>query len=507
MAAALVKQKSVTVDDLEDGSFSGEMEDEPASKSIRSLFKPASHMGAEEASPALSRQKSTSCQKVEAQAMQAFRAKQKDRRLSTFLKDRNRLMSEVGEHDAFKLLMRVRGESPLQALDEDEVHTLAAHIAIARFGARQQIIEQGEPGSWFGILLQGTIELRLPDSPGTMELVPGAVIGEMAIWEPGARRSASLKGVTPGCLGLLLVSELEAFTKEFPLLGTKFIKLMGQVAMGKLLHNLKHATSSYIKPQIAWHNEVHGRDDDGALGVIHSERDGKMAKLLRRYGFGVSEINALSRIAQFHAFSSKEVMVRSSQSWPYLMLVLSGTVWLDRWKAEVGEGGIINSVDMFELTKTWVGSTSVHGIEPGVLAGFYMPALEELMSTNGAVGHRMYFLVGEFTMRLFHTSEGTLPRASTKWQTEEADQAEVAMRTATAARKLSSALRGYVDQNAQRDSKLPARTGGMQLCVACQRCPRLRKWGQRRHRHHHAPNSQAPLQGRTRPRRLLIRYR
>ena len=44
----------------------------------------------------------------------------------------------------------------------------------------------------------------------------------------------------------------------------------------------------------------------------------------------------------------KEVLLQEQQQWPYLMFVLQGTVVLEHWQIEIGEGGTIGAAEYFD---------------------------------------------------------------------------------------------------------------------------------------------------------------
>lgn len=69
----------------------------------------------------------------------------------------------------------------------------------------QTIINEGEHGSWCGILLKGDLSLILPQSPVNISLPLGSFVGEMAVWQPGSVRSATIKGASEGLIATILV--------------------------------------------------------------------------------------------------------------------------------------------------------------------------------------------------------------------------------------------------------------------------------------------------------------
>ena len=98
--------------------------------------------------------------------------------------------------------------------DEDETCSIADYFSVMSYDKDQTVLEQGEPGTWFGILLSGTLSCEIGSHTFTTN--PGAIIGEMAMWQADSVRSATLKGGEAGLIATMLVDELPNFVHMCP---------------------------------------------------------------------------------------------------------------------------------------------------------------------------------------------------------------------------------------------------------------------------------------------------
>ena len=73
-------------------------------------------------------------------------------------------------------------------------------------------MQKGESGSWFGVLLSGTLTVKITDTI-LIPIPAGAIIGEMAMWHRGAERSATIVGGQPGLIATMLVDEIGSLNR------------------------------------------------------------------------------------------------------------------------------------------------------------------------------------------------------------------------------------------------------------------------------------------------------
>lgn len=156
----------------------------------------------------------------------SFRSRERRR---SSLRPRKTLQSEVTKDDAVGLLTFVQSISTsFRGFSEDETVALAEYFSVMRFEAGQTIVEQGETGTWFGILLAGTLQCEIGSLTFTTQA--GAIVGEMAMWQSDSVRSATLKGGEPGLIATMLVAELPGFVATCPDAGAKLMQVT-QVAL------------------------------------------------------------------------------------------------------------------------------------------------------------------------------------------------------------------------------------------------------------------------------------
>ena len=159
---------------------------------------------------------------------------------------------------------------------EEDISLLAGHFSVMRFEPGQVVMQKGEQGTWFGVLLEGSLAVEIP---GVTIVVPaGAIVGEMAMWQRGATRSATLKGHEKGLIATMLVDDLPQLYAASPATCAKLMRQMGQTALSKQVENVRRARSQAMKPTIPWplpaslHDPILGRRPLQSKGTRHRVR-------------------------------------------------------------------------------------------------------------------------------------------------------------------------------------------------------------------------------------------
>jgi CRP/FNR family transcriptional regulator, cyclic AMP receptor protein len=102
----------------------------------------------------------------------------------------------------------------LSALTDAELAALAAAAVLQEVEAQQPLFREGDPGDGLLLLLSGSTEVVKRDPTGKHQILAvlsaPAVLGEMAVLEPGGKRTASALAVTPVELAFLSGAELRA---------------------------------------------------------------------------------------------------------------------------------------------------------------------------------------------------------------------------------------------------------------------------------------------------------
>jgi CRP/FNR family cyclic AMP-dependent transcriptional regulator len=111
--------------------------------------------------------------------------------------------SEIPPAETARLWADVLSEVPLFAgVPARHVRKIASLGHVARFDARAPIVNVGDPGEAFYVILNGRAKVRRGRGRAAVELGPGAYFGEMALVD-GAPRSATIVAETEtACLVL-----------------------------------------------------------------------------------------------------------------------------------------------------------------------------------------------------------------------------------------------------------------------------------------------------------------
>ena len=138
-----------------------------------------------------------------------------------------RLSHEVEEDDAEALMQTAHLLK--QTFSAEAISTLRGAMAVTEYKDGQVILQKGESGTWFGLLLTGALAVEVARDE-VVELAPGDVVGEMAIWEPDSRRTASVTGKTGGLIASMMIDELQAFVTEHPAVGVPLMRAIAERA-------------------------------------------------------------------------------------------------------------------------------------------------------------------------------------------------------------------------------------------------------------------------------------
>jgi CRP-like cAMP-binding protein len=103
----------------------------------------------------------------------------------------------------------------LASLSDDELAQVARIAVRMRRPAGELLIKEGEAGNEFLIVLEGEIEVRRGSGVvGTIG--PGGYVGEIALLDPIARRTATVVTKTPVTVAYLGRSEFTRLLDELP---------------------------------------------------------------------------------------------------------------------------------------------------------------------------------------------------------------------------------------------------------------------------------------------------
>ena len=98
-------------------------------------------------------------------------------------------------------------ETALERQLSAKIMQAGAKTKVKTFSAGRTLVEQGEPGDTLLLLLDGVLEVEV-DGVKLAEVGPGAVLGERAVLEAGAR-TATLRAVTPTKVAIARADQID----------------------------------------------------------------------------------------------------------------------------------------------------------------------------------------------------------------------------------------------------------------------------------------------------------
>jgi len=147
-----------------------------------------------------------------------------NRQRLSILEKKDHLHSEISHEQIIEHIDFIQScGRGFRGFGSSDVAALAEAFSVMKFDANQIVINKGETGTWFGVLLTGTLKVLLPTAEQerdratkgvvTISMQPGAVIGEMAVWKEDSIRNASMEGGEPGLIATMLQEDLPQFVQ------------------------------------------------------------------------------------------------------------------------------------------------------------------------------------------------------------------------------------------------------------------------------------------------------
>jgi CRP-like cAMP-binding protein len=93
-------------------------------------------------------------------------------------------------------------------MNDDDLHKLKELGSRLAFGSGQVLTERGTPGTGLYVVVEGRVVVETPDA-GLLELGPGSVIGERALFSEDGLRQARVRALTPGVVVAVDREEVE----------------------------------------------------------------------------------------------------------------------------------------------------------------------------------------------------------------------------------------------------------------------------------------------------------
>ena len=152
---------------------------------------------------------------------------------------------DLDRDEVERLLMEVQSISPYFRGFKDNIDLLAESLTVDRFEGGETILQEGEEGTWMGILLTGELEVVV-NGGVVHRMFPGEIVGEMILWFGGVRQ-ATVRAKQPGSVATILVSELQELSLQRPqvcaALGVRSAFLLSTTPLARPFGHILHPIS------------------------------------------------------------------------------------------------------------------------------------------------------------------------------------------------------------------------------------------------------------------------
>ena len=147
------------------------------------------------------------------------------------------MSSEVTPEQAIELLHQTQQVSPyFRDFDFQQLLDLSDELTILHFRAGETVLFQGQPATFFGVLLQGSLLPVVGDAPVGEQRAVGDIIGEMALFS-GGTRNVSMVATADGYLAVVQFAQLEQLKGSNPGLADKINDQLARAALSKQIEN------------------------------------------------------------------------------------------------------------------------------------------------------------------------------------------------------------------------------------------------------------------------------
>ena len=143
------------------------------------------------------------------------------------------LLSDVKGEDAIELLARTQECSAyFRDFDFQQLLDLVSELTILYFKEGESVLQQGEPATFFGVILKGSLMPVVGDKPVGSARIVGDIVGEMALFT-GGTRNVSIVASEDGYLAVFQFTQLERLKRTNPGLATKLNHQLATAAFEK----------------------------------------------------------------------------------------------------------------------------------------------------------------------------------------------------------------------------------------------------------------------------------
>ena len=252
----------------------------------------------------------------------------------------------------------------------------------AQFSEGDLIMKKGEEASWAGVLLSGELEALLPSGAVIGRVLPGTVVGEMAMF-CGGKRGCDMKAIDAGSIAVLRFSSLEHI--ESVALLHKLMLAFGREAY---LHS--------VNPQISPFSEQ--RSDPTGSAVFE-----QATLAMTKRGWTPAELTPLFECLDVSGVSKGASVLIKGRTIDFVVLVIRGAV-THRGKRHlpgeiVGADNVISSYPLLDDATCE---------SDGVLGALSMGKLEALGEAHPNLARKVLRMLGVLALgREFDASESS----------------------------------------------------------------------------------------------------
>ena len=100
-------------------------------------------------------------------------------------------------------------------MNDDDLRKLEAAGSHLPFSSGQILTERGEPGTGLYVVVEGQIVVETPDE-GLLELGPGSIVGERALFSEDGLRQARVRALTDGVVVAVGRAQVERLCADDP---------------------------------------------------------------------------------------------------------------------------------------------------------------------------------------------------------------------------------------------------------------------------------------------------
>ena len=178
--------------------------------------------------------------------------------------------------------------SEFDVFTEADIQALSNHDG-PPFRARTFSRASRRGGSWFGILLIGTLRVDVL-SGDARHIRRGSLVGEMAPWQNKRHtRTATIAGHESGIIATMLVAEFKMFAEQYHDTALKLMRLLVESALKKQHENMRAARQVRLGNPPLFDTPTDDEDIDPSAPAI-------LRKLLADKGFDESECRPLATL-------------------------------------------------------------------------------------------------------------------------------------------------------------------------------------------------------------------